>query len=323
MLHRKIPPAVALLLVAPVFGELFSGSSPLNEFINPVSFITLVMLYGCGALIIRELVVRWQKGWLSLLLLGCAFGTYEEGLLVQSFFDPSWVDLGILATYGRAAGVNWVWSEHLTIYHAVISIAASIVFVEILYPEQRTVSWVTNRFWWVANWVGFLGMWVIWKIVITYDPGIWRIAAIAAVLLLALAARLVGSPKRAGAAHKTPRPWIYWWSAFLGVLAHFLIIYRIADTGAYPFPVVMALMLAFDLLMLWLIRRWSGHGVSWDDRHRIALINGAMMFFLIFATLTNGSQYPIFYYSNPVFVLLLGWAAYRVNRRERLTFQQG
>ena len=81
---KKIPPALILLVTAPVFGELFSASSPFNEFINPVTFITLALLYGCGAIIVRELLVRWRKGWLSLLLLGCAYGIYEEGLLVQS-----------------------------------------------------------------------------------------------------------------------------------------------------------------------------------------------------------------------------------------------
>ncbi len=156
--HSKIPPALALFIIAPVFGELFSGSSPLNEFINPLTFLTLALLYGCGAILCRELVVRWRKGWPSLLLLGLAYGIYEEGLLVQSFFDPTWMDLGSLAVYGRVAGVNWVWAEHLTIYHALVSIAASIAFVEILYPAQRRERWLKSRRWWWANWVGFIGV---------------------------------------------------------------------------------------------------------------------------------------------------------------------
>jgi hypothetical protein len=55
------------------------------------------------------------------------------------------MDLGTLAVYGRVAGVNWVWAEHLTLYHALISIAASITFVEMLYPERRYERWVTTR----------------------------------------------------------------------------------------------------------------------------------------------------------------------------------
>ncbi|MFH2104605.1 MAG: hypothetical protein ABIJ39_14755 [Chloroflexota bacterium] len=57
-MKQKIPPALALFIIAPVFGELFFGSAPLNEYINPLTFITLSLLYGCGAIIARELVVR-------------------------------------------------------------------------------------------------------------------------------------------------------------------------------------------------------------------------------------------------------------------------
>ena len=181
----KIPPSLALWIVAPIFGELFSGSSPLNEYINPVTFLTLGLLYGSGAIICRELVIRWNKGWVSLLLLGFAYGIYEEGLLVQSFFDPGWMDLGVLATYGRVAGVNWVWTEHLTIFHALISILASVAFVEILYPQRRRESWV-HRFWWVVNWIGFIGIYVVWAVMTTYDPGLWRIVSVLTIATLVL-----------------------------------------------------------------------------------------------------------------------------------------
>ncbi|MEW5942045.1 MAG: hypothetical protein AB1750_20455, partial [Chloroflexota bacterium] len=171
-LKRTLPPALALFLIAPIFGELFSGSSPLNEYVNPVTFVTLGLLYGCGAIIVRELLVRWQKGWIGLLLLGVAYGIYEEGILVQSFFDPGWMDLGALAVYGRAAGVNWVWTEHLIIFHAAVSIAASIAFTQALYPERRAEPWVTGRGWWIANFVGILILAPIWKLLVQYDSGL-------------------------------------------------------------------------------------------------------------------------------------------------------
>ena len=188
---KRIPPALALFVIAPVFGELFSGSSPLNEFVNPITFLILALLYGCGAIIVRELVIRWNKGWLSMFLLGLAYGIYEEGIMVQSFFDPTWMDLGALAVYGRVAGVNWVWAEHLAIFHALISIAASVAFVETLYPEQRQSRWVTSRLWWWGNWIGFLGVYLIWELATTYDPGIWKWISWLAVLFLVLTARLI------------------------------------------------------------------------------------------------------------------------------------
>ncbi|NOY99258.1 MAG: hypothetical protein GXP40_08670 [Chloroflexi bacterium] len=174
MFKKRLPPALALFLIAPAFGELFSGSAPLNEYINPITFVILSLLYGCGAIIIRELVIRWNKGWPSLLLLGFAYGIYEEGLVVRSFFDPNWMDLGRLGVYGRLAGVNWVWAEHLTIYHALISIAASIVFVEMLYPERRSESWVASKKWRFANWAGFLVVLGLGQLMTPYDaPNGW------------------------------------------------------------------------------------------------------------------------------------------------------
>jgi len=78
-------------------------------------------------------------------ILGSAYGIVEEGLMVKSFFDPGWQDLGILASYGRWLGLNWVWTEWLTIYHAIFSISIPITLVELAYAERRNESWVGNR----------------------------------------------------------------------------------------------------------------------------------------------------------------------------------
>ena len=121
----KGSPALVLFLLVPAIAELLLGSAPPAEFFNPISFLLLASLYGSGAIIVRELKIRWNKGYVSLFVLGAAYGIIEEGLMVKSFFDPKWMDLGILGIYGRWQGVNWVWVEWLTIYHAIFSIAPS------------------------------------------------------------------------------------------------------------------------------------------------------------------------------------------------------
>ena len=60
---RKLPPALVLFFLAPVIGELLSGSAPPIEFFNPFSLIILPALYGSGALLVRELTLRWKKRW--------------------------------------------------------------------------------------------------------------------------------------------------------------------------------------------------------------------------------------------------------------------
>ncbi|MCD6355730.1 MAG: hypothetical protein J7L66_00470 [Anaerolineaceae bacterium] len=138
-------PIITLLVLAPVFGELLSGSTPPNEYFHPLSFFLLTMLYGIGALLVREAARRWDKGWISILLMGMAYGIYEEGVVVHSFFDPNWADLGLLAQYGRWIGVNWIWSIALTIFHAVVSISLPIAITELLFSKQKNEVWLSKR----------------------------------------------------------------------------------------------------------------------------------------------------------------------------------
>lgn len=97
------------------------------------------------ALLVRELKVRWKKCYVSLFVLGVAYGVTEEGLMVKSFFDPGWMDLGILGVYGRWWDVNWVWAEWLTIYHVIFSIVIPITLVELIFPDMRNKPWLSNR----------------------------------------------------------------------------------------------------------------------------------------------------------------------------------
>lgn len=314
-MKRTLPPALALFLIAPIFGELFSGSSPLNEYINPITFITLGLLYGCGAVIIRELLFRWGKGWGSLLLLGIAYGIYEEGILVQSFFDPGWMDLGSLAVYGRAFGVNWVWTEHLIIFHTAISIAASIAFVQALYPERRGEPWVTSRKWWIANFVGILSLVPMWKFFVKYDSGLWWIFSWLAVFALIWLARRTPSQPAPVSPTKPAHPFIFWLIGFFGMFFEFILVYSNAESMTTPFPIIMFALAIYVTFLLWLLHRLSGQFSAWDDRHRVALVNGALMLLLALVPLTSGALYPITYVTNPIFILLLWLAARRVNKQ--------
>jgi hypothetical protein len=133
------------MILAPFLGEMISGSSPPSEYFQPLTFLLLTMLYGTGAVVIREIARRWKKGWVSILLMGMAYGIFEEGVMVRSFFDPGWQDLGQLAFYGRWIGVNWIWSIALTIFHAVVSISIPIAITEMLYPEKKDTLWLSKN----------------------------------------------------------------------------------------------------------------------------------------------------------------------------------
>ncbi len=88
-----------LLLVPPILGEVISGSTPPLEFLHPATFFLLVLLYGCGTLLIREIKVRWRVQW-SILFIAAAYGILEEGTMIQSCFNLDHGDLGELSGYG-------------------------------------------------------------------------------------------------------------------------------------------------------------------------------------------------------------------------------
>jgi hypothetical protein len=73
-----------------------------------------------------------------------AYGIVEEGLAVKSFFSIDWPDLGVLASYGRLLGVNFVWALALTVYHGLISILIPIVITELVFSDVRDVPWVSS-----------------------------------------------------------------------------------------------------------------------------------------------------------------------------------
>lgn len=144
-------PVATLLVLSPAIGELLSGSSPPLQFFNPIAFLLLVGLYGCGALLVRETVNRYGLSAVAILLLGAAYGIVEEGLCCKSFFNPNWTDTGYGSVYGRLWDVNWVWAFGLTAYHAVVSITVPIFLTEALFSSRAKFPWLRRRGWVIAG----------------------------------------------------------------------------------------------------------------------------------------------------------------------------
>jgi hypothetical protein len=99
-----------------------------------------VPLYGGGALMIRELARRRGSGWARIALLSAAYAIVEEGLVLQSMFDPALFNAGDLG--GRWLGVNWVWSEWTIGYHIIWSISIPVLLAELLFPARRHQPWL-------------------------------------------------------------------------------------------------------------------------------------------------------------------------------------
>jgi hypothetical protein len=95
-----------------------------------------LLLYGPGALLIRELKIRWRKGWLAVFILAIAYVIAEEGLMLNTLFDPT------KNTVGRFVGVNWVWTAGMIVVHSLLSIFMPILMAEAVYSEKADQPWV-------------------------------------------------------------------------------------------------------------------------------------------------------------------------------------
>lgn len=110
-------------------GTLFSVDTvcPLFQ-----SFIVVVYLgfYGLGALLIREIVEIRKLSYTSVLLFGAAYGILEEGIILKSWFDPTWGGAAITAQVLRVDGISILQPLENVVYHAIISITTPILFVK-------------------------------------------------------------------------------------------------------------------------------------------------------------------------------------------------
>ncbi|MBN1201845.1 MAG: hypothetical protein JXJ20_08325 [Anaerolineae bacterium] len=289
-LSQRITPGVALLFLAPIFGELVSAHQSLFEFLNPLSFVLTALPYGFGAIICRELVVRWGKGWFSLVLLGIAYGIYEEAIVARSIWDPDWAELGPLRDYTYWQGLTWTYAEVLIHFHLTISIICSVVVAEILFYDQRRDSWVNNRqlkwcFVGLALWI--LPLWVFNPFV--PPPGSLALAGLAIAGLVYAAWRLPAQvfPARAGT---STRPLWYGVVAAVSMTVVFVGVFMLPEENPSwlpPWPVTFILVAVLDALAFWVILRWSGNGTTWDDRHKLALVIGMLAFFILFNVLRD------------------------------------
>ena len=321
-MRETLSPAVVLFFLAPVIPELLTGSTPLANFLNPFGFALLVGLYGSGAVLARELAHRWGKGWPTVLSLGAAYGIIEEGLMVRSFFNPNWPDLGVLAQYGRWAGVNWIWALQLTIFHAVFSVAMPIVLVNLIFPAQRSRSWVRVRTLFLLSAVLVIEV-ILGFLLFPFNPPPvqYLIAVLAVAGFFWLGKRLPRSPL--GRRESRVRsPFIFGLVGVLGTVAFFLVFWGLPSTGL-PVPVTIVVSMVYLGVIAWMILRMTGNGYSWSDVHKLGLVSGALSPFIVLAPMrelsrTQPKNLAGITVAALLFAVFLGWIALRIRRRESL-----
>lgn len=272
--RRPLGPGMALYLLSPIVAELCSGATPFFSYL--VFGWMLSLLYGGGAILIRETTLRWGKGWPTILVLGIAYAISEEGIAVRTFFDPTASALKGLGSYGWAGGTNWVWDVHLSLYHAVISIAIPIFLVMLAYPARRNEPWVSDR-WLKKAAVGYVGVVAFWLVVYKAPvQGFYIIASLVAIAALVwLARRLPASIHVSPGPGPVPTPRRV---AIVGFAATFGVFALGWGRGLVLLPLdTVAVMLAIAGVTGWWFLRSSARP-GWTDRHRYAAAAGIVFF---------------------------------------------
>jgi hypothetical protein len=281
---RSIGPALTLVVLAPLVGEVLSGSTRLS-FIFVL--VPEMMVWGAGTLIIRELARRWRGGWTTMLLLGLALAIAEEFVIQQTSLAPlAWP--GARQSYGRMWGVTWPYFLFMLGYETVWIVLVPIQLTELVFSSNRGLPWLRWRGLTIAGvtfLIGSLVAWFLWTqrarplifhVPIYHPPATTVALGVAAIAVLVLLAR--AAPWwRSTRAWPTPRPWLVALTVLpLGFPWYLLMALVFGATAAPPLWLVVSMAAAWATMALVVIGRWA-LDPRWEDRHRWALALAALL----------------------------------------------
>lgn len=290
---RYAGPIWTLVLLAPMIAEVLSGSTRLSFLF---AYIPETMVWGCGALLCRELVRRWRAGTTSLLLLGLGLSIAEEFVIQQTSLAPLPFP-GAHAQFGRLFGVNWIYFLFMLGYESVWVAVVPVTITELIFPARRHQPWLRKRGLITTCIVFLVGCYIAWYAwtqravpalhVAKYHPPVIALASgVAAILLLGLAAwalRKVGgemaeSTSTAGSGGTT-RAWLLAGTtciaAFVLGCAWFKLIAMMFAPVHSPAWLPMSAGFVGGLSSYALFRALSSG--AWSDMHRWAASFGAVM----------------------------------------------
>jgi len=288
--------AWALVVLAPVSAEVtFSGvTMPYMWLLLPA----LVVMYGAGVLLLRELTVRFGGGWPSLLVMGLIYELVEDGLGLQALTSPN---LYNAPEWGpRVLGFNTTYWESQIGYHTVFSVLIPVLLADLLFPRHRGRPYLRRGGLVLAGVAAVIGVALLRVLVAaTEDPGyqtplpvvLGVLAAVAVLLFVALRVLPGRTPLPPPGGH-APRPFLVALTAgaasacFLGLLVPLGLPPDGPAVGSGAW--VLVPMASAAAVAVWagrLIHRWSG-SADWSDSYWIRLAGGALIGRTLFVVLT-------------------------------------
>jgi hypothetical protein len=275
-----------LLILAPFIAEVLSGSTRLSFLFV---LIPEVMVWGCGALLCRELVRRWRGGATSLLMLGLALSVAEEFLIQQTSIAPLPFP-GVDASFGRCYGVNWLYFLFMLGFESVWVVLVPVQVTELFFPDRREQPWLRNRGL-IATCIAFLvGCRIAWfgwtqkarpklHAAPYHLPMLAIVVGIALIAILIALAWLLRGHGHSGqvTSRQPPRPLLAGVAAFvLSTPWFWLIGLLFVPRHGFAVWVPISVGVVWALLSFALIRCWST-ARGWRDVHRWAISFGAVL----------------------------------------------
>jgi hypothetical protein len=277
-------PVAALFVLTPLVAEYLLGSLSFSkEQIGALPVMAL--LYGSGAILIRELARRTRRGWRAILLLGLAYGLIEEGLLTQSLFNPNYLNLRLLDYgYVSALGVSANWTAYVISLHVIWSVCVPIAFVEALFPSQSELPWLGKGG--AITAAVFLGLGMAAVASFSYKSGHFMAhpAQFAGVLVAVVAAIVFAfKASRVPAIDPSlpPAPGVWLAAGFAFIAGSLFCVSQSARGSGVPWLVPVAGIVAVDAISVVAIARWSSRA-GWSSLHRFALGAGGILVYAWF-----------------------------------------
>jgi hypothetical protein len=275
--RRGFWPAVGLFLLSPFVAEFLLGTIGIDRL---AVGLVLAPMYGGGALLVRETARRWGGGGPTILLLAFAYGVIEEGVVVQTLFNPNYLGLHLLReAHVAGLGIGAWWSVFVLTLHSVWSISVPIALAEALFPDRARVPWLGRGGLVVSAILFLVGAWVTAYFTYAQQKFVASGFQLGSAIVVALVA--IGYAWRVrgggpGAKGRVPHAWTVGLLAFAAASA-FMIARRFA--GGWTIVSIYVLLLVVTAATM---RSWSSRG-GWTDRHRLALAGGALLTYAWYA----------------------------------------
>ena len=270
----RIAPAAILFFLAPLVAEFLLGNLPITML---SSLVVLAPMYGGGALLIREVVRRTDRGWPGMILLALAYGVLEEGITTQALFNPNYLNAHLL-DYGfvLSLGISIPWTLFVLTIHTVWSICVPIALVEVLFPARRTTPWLGGPGLAITCILFAIGIIATTAITLSTDAFIasaFQLAGVVVAIIILIVAAFGLQPRRHTAGTDT-RPAPNAWSVGVFALVISSIFMLIPHLPDWWIPVVLYLIIYVVAIVA--VRSWSRRQ-RWGDQHQLALAGGALL----------------------------------------------